>query len=277
MTKTIAALAVAMALFPTSGMAQTTQYELVEYEEIEWGALNSARGDASPRAEDLWGDRTADTATGFLVRFDEGFSSPPHIHNITYRGLVLDGRVHNDDPEAARMWLSPMSFWTHPAGEDHITAAEGAFNLAYIEIDSGPYLVQPSDEAFDNGELPINVEVGNLVWLDGNDLKFIPMGDETDRIQTAYLWSNERTGERGFLVRLPHEFVGQIATGTGIFRAITATGGLSYSNPLTSEAKILSRGSYFGSTGIARHRVGCFDEDSCTVYIRTASPINFVR
>ena len=267
MTKTIAALIAAMALFPTSVMAQTTQYELVEYEEIEWGALNAARGDASPRAGDLWGDRTADTATGFLVRFDEGFSSPPHIHNITYRGLVLDGQVHNDDPDAAKMWLSPMSFWTQPAGEDHITAAEGAYNLAYIEIDTGPYLVQPSDEASDNGERAINVEAGNLVWLDGNDLEFIPAGDGADRIETAYLWSNEETGERGSLVRLPHGFAGQIATGTGTFRAVTASAGLSYSNPQMSEARILSGGSYFGSTGIASHRVGCFDEDGCTVYI----------
>ncbi|MAN13276.1 MAG: hypothetical protein CL945_00905 [Dinoroseobacter sp.] len=277
MTKTIAALAVAMALIPTSGMAQTTQYELVEYEEIEWGALNSARGDASPRAGDLWGDRTGDTATGFLVRFDEGFSSPPHIHNVTYRGLVLDGRVHNDDPEAARMWLSPMSFWTQPAGEDHITAADGAFNVAYIEIDSGPYLVQPSDEAFDNGERPINVEARNLVWLDGSDIEFVPMGGDARRVETAYLWSNEQTGERGSLVRLPNGFTGQIATGSGQFRAITGTTGITYSNPQMPEAKALSKGSYFGSTEIASHQIGCSDEDGCTIYVRTNGAITFVR
>ncbi len=106
--KNIAAAALALLLQP--GFAQETRYELRPHEDIKWGALNAARGAASPRAGDLWGDRAAQGATGFLVRFDKGFSSPPHIHNITYRGLVLDGRVHNDDPGAASMWLGPMSF-----------------------------------------------------------------------------------------------------------------------------------------------------------------------
>lgn len=273
MKEAIAALATALNLMPAPSLAQDTQYELVEYENIKWGALNAARGDASPRAGDLWGDRSANTATGFLVRFDKGFSSPPHIHNITYRGLVLTGEVHNDDPGAAKTWLSPLSFWTQPAGEDHVTAAQGAFNLAYIEIDSGPYLVQRSDEAFVNGERPINIEASNLVWLDGRDIKFLPFGTEAQRVDTAYLWSNVRTGERGSLLRVPDRFAGTIETGIGRFRAVTATGGLSYANQQMADSKTLSRGSYFGSTGIASHRISCADQSGCTIYIRTGSAI----
>lgn len=84
----------------------------------------------------------------------KGFESPPHIHNITYRGVVIEGVMHNDDPTAAKMWMPPGSFWTQPAGEDHTTAADGETNLIYLEIDSGPYLVKPSAEQFDNGERP---------------------------------------------------------------------------------------------------------------------------
>ncbi|MEO1279451.1 MAG: DUF4437 domain-containing protein, partial [Planctomycetota bacterium] len=69
----------------------TTPVEVVLASEANWGALNPARGDAGPRAADLWGDRTLAGATGFLVKFAEGFSSPPHIHNVTYRGLVIEG------------------------------------------------------------------------------------------------------------------------------------------------------------------------------------------
>ena len=71
--------------------------------------------------------------------------------------MVIEGFVHNDDPTAERMWLTPGAFWTQPAGESHVTAANGVNNLIYIEIDSGPYLVLAKEKAFDNGERPINV------------------------------------------------------------------------------------------------------------------------
>ena len=78
--------------------------------DLDWGYLNPLRGDKSPGATDLWGDRTQNMATGMLVKFNLGFSSPPHIHNITYRGLVIDGLVHDDDPTAEAMWLPAGSF-----------------------------------------------------------------------------------------------------------------------------------------------------------------------
>nr|WP_211242461.1 DUF4437 domain-containing protein [Cobetia crustatorum] len=69
----------------------TLTNEVVQHSDIDWGYLNPLRGDQSPAAGDLWGDRTKDGASGFLVKFNEGFSSPPHIHNITYRGVVIQG------------------------------------------------------------------------------------------------------------------------------------------------------------------------------------------
>ena len=35
--------------------------------DVAWGPLNPARGDASPRAGDLWGDRSAPGATGLIT------------------------------------------------------------------------------------------------------------------------------------------------------------------------------------------------------------------
>ncbi|MEO0474122.1 MAG: DUF4437 domain-containing protein, partial [Bacteroidota bacterium] len=79
---------------------------------IEWEKLNPARGDQSPQAGTIWGDRKGEVATGFLAKFVDGFSSPPHIHNVTYRALVLKGLVHNDDEAAEKMWMPTGSFWT---------------------------------------------------------------------------------------------------------------------------------------------------------------------
>ncbi len=84
--------------------------------ELVWEKLNPARGDQSPQSATIWGDRKGTEATGFLAKFVDGFSSPPHIHNVSYRAIVLQGLVHNDDPNAALMWMPPGSFWTQPAG-----------------------------------------------------------------------------------------------------------------------------------------------------------------
>ena len=48
---------------------------------------------------------------------------------------------------AKEMWMPAGSFWTQPRGESHITAASGDSNVAYIEIEDGPYLVRPVDDA----------------------------------------------------------------------------------------------------------------------------------
>jgi len=84
---------------PTTDPAKS-QNEVVTADKVEWGWLNPLRGDKSPAAGKLWGDRTKNGPAGFLVKFKKGFSSPPHIHNITYRGVVIEGLLHNDDEKA---------------------------------------------------------------------------------------------------------------------------------------------------------------------------------
>jgi hypothetical protein len=69
--------------------------------EVEWTYLNPARKDKAPMAGTLWGDRKGNGPTGFLLKPPEDFQSPPHIHNVSYRGIVIKGVIHNDDPDAA--------------------------------------------------------------------------------------------------------------------------------------------------------------------------------
>ncbi|MBT8367005.1 MAG: DUF4437 domain-containing protein, partial [Deltaproteobacteria bacterium] len=90
--------------------------------EVKWEQLNPARGDKSPKAGTLWGDRNGSGPTGFLLKPVDGFESPPHIHNVSYRGVVISGLIHNDDPNADDMWMPTGSFWTQPKGGVHITA-----------------------------------------------------------------------------------------------------------------------------------------------------------
>lgn len=152
MYRHLTSFALAIAVSATAGtvLAEAAN-EVVLNNDVQFQPLNPARGDAAPKAGVLWGDIKKDVPTGALIVFADGFSSPPHIHNITYRGVVISGAVHNDDPNAENLWMGPGSFWAQPAGESHITpAAPGSEATAFLEILEGPYLVQPSDEAFDN-------------------------------------------------------------------------------------------------------------------------------
>ena len=246
-------------------LAAESTSKVVLTSEVKWEQLNPARGDKSPKAGTLWGDRNGTGPTGFLVKFVDGFSSPPHIHNVSYRGVVISGLIHNDDPNAADMWLSTGSFWTQPKGEVHITAARGSTNVAYIEIDKGPYLVLPTEEAFDSGERPINMDESNIVWIDQPGFPATANGPKI-----AFLWSSTRDDKlNGTLARLPAGFTGKINSHGSAFRAVVIQGQLQYQVPGETDVKTLGPGSYFGSKGeVAHHFLSKAGEES-VIYVRT--------
>ena len=175
------------AKYPQTENIEIPTNKVILSSEIVFEKLNPARGDQSPQAGTVWGDRNGTEATGFLARFVDGFSSPPHIHNVTYRAVVIKGLIHNDDADAKKMWMQPGSFWTQPVGEAHITAAKGKENIALVEIDSGPYLVHPTEEAFDNDEKPINIDASNVVWLKSDRTKWI---DNESDAEISFLWES---------------------------------------------------------------------------------------
>ena len=247
----IAALAVtamfvgntANAQTPTTDSAKSVN-EVVTADNVEWGWLNPLRGDKSPAAGKLWGDRTKNEPAGFLVKFKKGFSSPPHIHNITYLGVVIKGLLHNDDKQAEKQWLPAGSYWQQPAGEAHITAAAGEDNMAFLDIQEGPYLVKPTSEAFDNGERPINVDKTNMVWLNANDIEWV---SSKSNVETAFLWgSHEKNQLRATLLKLPAGFKGKIKNLSPNFRAVVISGRLTHQFSKKEEKNELAPGSYFG-------------------------------
>jgi len=257
----------ATALVAPMGAGRVT---VVQASEVEWEALNPARGDKSPRAATLWGDRNASGPTGFLVRFSDGFSSPPHIHNVSYRGVVLRGLVHNDDPNADDQWMPVGSFWTQPKGAAHVTAAMGSDVLAYIEIEEGPYLVHPVDQAFDMDEVPINVDTSNLVWLDA------PGMTRSEVAQIAYLWGEPGTRAlNGTLIRLPAGFDGELRAYGPSFRAVVVEGRIRH-EAIARGAANLEPGSLFESEDAVAHRVACGDGSACVVYVRAEGEFEVV-
>lgn len=239
------------------------ELEVVLAQDVSWGYLNPQRGDKSPGAADLWGDRTADTETGMLVRFDKGFSSPPHIHNITYRGIVINGLMHNAHPSAAKSWLPAGSFWTQPAGQDHVTAANADKNLIYLEIDHGPYLVKPSSEKFDNGEHSINIHSSNLVWLNHTQSSLI----DAEKVSISYLWQKENgASTKGALLKLQPGFSGQLNVGKQGVRGVVISGNVSLSPEGKSSWQAVQPGSYFRGNG--ENNILLNSEAESIVYVR---------
>lgn len=266
-----------ISLVAVAAASQTLQpsgaVEVVPSAEVAFQPLNPARGDAGPQAGVLWGDIREDVPTGTIIRFKPGFSSPPHIHNITYRAVVISGAVHNDDPTAEPMWMGPGSFWTQPAGATHITAAreDAGLSSAFLEIQEGPYLVQPTDRAFANGELPVNVAAGNIVWIDADDVAWVDAPGATegaDQPKMAFLWGEPADAKKnGTFLKLPAGFKGSITGGDAWLRAVVISGSATHQAPGTSDATLLDPGSYFGSATATVHEVICTDAEPCVFYV----------
>ncbi|MEM8885682.1 MAG: DUF4437 domain-containing protein [Planctomycetota bacterium] len=234
---------------------------VVKDTEVEWQMLNPLRGDKSPRAGTLWGDRGAPVPCGFLVKFIDGFSSPPHIHPVTYRGVVISGLVHNDDPKAEKEWLPPGTFWTQPAGEVHITAAQGATNVAYIEIEKGPYLVKPASDAFEPPETPIKLAPAEMSW---NSTK-------PRQPAIALLPGNPGNAElTRMMVRLPPKLALTMQGDKNEFHVVVITGRVEHEVEGHTAPTTLEPGSYFGSTGPAVHRLRATDAETY-LYVRAKS------
>jgi quercetin dioxygenase-like cupin family protein len=238
-------------LFPAALAAAPTS-TLRPVSEVEWTALNPARGDASPRAATLWGDRAGPGPSGFLVTFADGFSSPPHIHNVTYRAVVLEGEVHNDDAGARPMWMAPGSFWTQPQAEAHITSSRGV-SVAYVEIDDGPYLVHPAEQARDVPEKPVNLDASNLVWV----------ASTVAGVEVSRLWGAPDLAAGGVMVRLRPGAVAKLSAEADL-RAVVVTG--TPTVQLEGTSATAAPGSLISGTS---HSLTCTDPSSlCALYVR---------
>ncbi len=240
-------------------------------DQVSYQPLNPARGDASPQAGVLWGDITKDVPSGMLLKFAEGFSSPPHIHNITYRAIVIDGEIHNDDPDAANMWMGPGTFWTQPAGEVHITSARpDVGGTGFLEILEGPYLVQPGDKAFDNGERPLNLVAPNMVWMNADEMNWIQTGNSEQGAEATLLWGDLSDGElSGSMIKLPPGYKADLSTKGGDLKAVVIQGGVLHSVQSVTEQNDIGAGGFFASAEGMSHSIKCEAKSECLIYVRT--------
>jgi hypothetical protein len=186
--------------------------------------------------------------------------------------VVISGELHNDDPDAAKQWMGTGSFWTQPAGENHITAARpGRGATAFLEILSGPYLVQPPAEQFDNGERPINLQSSNIVWMGAEDFNWISASVTTEGgAEVALLWGDLDAGSpSGAFVKLPANFSGSILTNGGDLKAVVVEGDLVHSVAVVTDEQTIGAGGYFESAEGISHTLTCEPTQDCIIYVRS--------
>lgn len=237
--------------------------KVVQASEVKWEQLNPARGDQSPKAGTLWGVRTGPGPSGFLLKPADGFKSPPHIHNITYRGVVIRGTIHNDGPDAEEMYMPAGSFWMQPAGGVHITAARGRHSLAYIEVEDA-FGVLPVEKAFQSQDKPINVDRSNIVWVCQPG---VPASADGPKV--AFLWGHPQDGQlNGTLVKLPAGFTATLRSHGSTFRAVVIQGRPQLQVSGETDFKALEPGSYFSSKGKSAHRVTSEEGEEIIIYVR---------
>lgn len=256
----------------TSTLNETSTVETLQTANVKWEQLNPARGKSSPQAGTLWGERTGPGPAGFLLKPIDGFKSPPHIHNVAYRGIVISGGIHNDDPNADDMYMPQRSFWTQPAGGIHITAAKGVKSLAYIEIEDN-FTVLPAAKAFVSQENPVNIHASNIVWVTQVDNA---LNDKT--VKLAYLWQNhENPTLNGQLVKLPKGFNGFINAESATMRVVVIEGHPAYQTNNKQQLTSLEPGSYLGLMGNTKQYVECPATEDCVMYIRANGAFSVVK
>lgn len=263
------AFGLALGLGTPAYMAEAaSSVEVVPRAEVKFIPLNPNR-EGGPQAGVLWGDIRSDVSSGTIIVFAPNFASPPHIHNVTYRAVVIEGMVHNDDPKAENMWMSPGSFWTQPAGEVHITSVGPEGGVAFLEIQSGPYLVQPSRMNFDNGERPVNVHANNIIWLKPNDVTWIESDHLSAGLEMAFLWGKPKEGRaNGTFLKFAEGVSASLKSAASPLKLVLLRGRLTHSAGDLAAASTLETGSYFGSEGEVLHRLTCAPGSECLLYVR---------
>tara|TARA_R110002050_G_scaffold9504_1_gene33345 strand:- start:499110 stop:499544 length:435 start_codon:yes stop_codon:yes gene_type:complete len=126
------------------------------------------------------------------------------------------------------------------------------------------YLVQTTENAFDNGEKRVNIDKSNMVWFGSSDNARI----SRINAKTASLWGDTTEGSlHGSMLKLPAAFKGKIRTNANQFRVRVIRGTLSYQH--NKETKELEPGSYFGSRGDFAHPMYIKNGQESMLYIRS--------
>ena len=149
-----------------------------------------------------------------------------------------------------------------------------------LKLSKGHISFLPEEEAFDNGERPVNVDASNVIWLDASNINWINLSGITtfeDEPEIAFLWGQPQDGElNGTMIKLPAGFTGEIRSSGSIFRAVVIQGQPQYQVSGETEIKTLAPGSYFGSKEESVYQISSEAEEESIIYVRTKGKFDII-
>lgn len=123
--------------------------------------------------------------------------------------------------------------------------------------------MRPTDQAYDTGQRPMNIDGSNIVWI-----------DTTSGAQIAYLWASQSNAPpSGTLIKLPRNFQGSLDTENSPVKAVVIQGQLKLRTMSIPSETTLSTASYFQTSNTPPiHLINNSDQDTI-LYLRTAGKI----
>ncbi len=156
----------------------------------------------------------------------------------------------------------------------------GEGRVAYIEIQHGPYLVMPPEQAVDNGERANNVHAANLVWLDASTNRLIEIPSRVapaDGPRVSYLWGDPQ-GEQasGALVELPAGYTSTLTSTGSSLRIVVIKGDIRLHASGAPGHESLGPGSFVGSSNAGGAGITGSTSTSTVLYVRSDAPVEVV-
>lgn len=222
--------------------------KIISSTDLKWREFNYLKKDKSLLAANLWGDFKGDKSAGFLIRYPEGFISTSHTHDVSYRGIVIDGQIHSGDPKASKLWMPNSSYWTWPAGRRHMMAASALRNMVFIETDQGPFSVKLAKESFNTKEYPYNIHTSNILWKKKRGFELVDT------------WKDKKGRISGSLLK----FKDVVSLDIENSRLVIIKG------EVFVKGQYLKPGSLIYSDGYAKLAFGC-KVDECIVYFKPSN------
>ena len=193
---------------------------------------------------------------GTFGKFPAGFETPAHVHSHGYRAVVLSGEMTNPfDGETNPPVMSPGSYWSVAAGDNHTTACVSDTPCEFMMWGAEKF-----DFIADGNTSSVVEDSVTSVTLREADKAFTP---QFGPVEFADAFGSRKTGPHGTFGKFPAAFETPVHTHSHGYRALVLKGEMT--NPFNGEANapIMKPGSFWSVAAGESHTTACVSETPC--------------
>ena len=193
---------------------------------------------------------------GTYGMFPANFETPEHIHSHGFRAVVLKGQMTNPfNGEANPPVMSPGSFWSVAAGENHTTACVSETSCEFLMWGN-----QKFDFIADGNDSTAVEDIVTSKTLREEDKTFTP---QFGPVEFADAFGNRETGPHGTYGKFPAEFETPAHIHSHGYRAVVLKGEMT--NPFVDEANppVMTSGSFWAVEAGDEHVTACVSDTPC--------------